>query len=47
MRAFMPFILVGLALFTAGCIAYVAWELSSDKSTSKPDSEHDAQDSSH
>jgi len=31
MRAALPFILVGLALFTAGCIAYIAWELSADK----------------
>lgn len=34
MRAALPFILILLALFTAGCIAYVAWELTSDK---KPD----------
>ena len=27
----LPFILVALALFTAGCIAYIAWELTSDK----------------
>jgi hypothetical protein len=31
MRELLPFILVALALFTAGCIAYIAWELSSDK----------------
>lgn len=31
MREMLPFILVALALFTAGCIAYIAWELSSDK----------------
>ena len=31
MRAALPFILVGLGLFTAGCIAYIAWELSADK----------------
>ena len=31
MRAALPFILVFLALFTAGCIAYIAWELSSDR----------------
>ena len=31
MRAALPFILILLALFTAGCIAYVAWELTSDK----------------
>ncbi len=31
MRAALPFILISLAIFTAGCIAYIAWELSSDK----------------
>lgn len=31
MRAALPFILVGLAIFTAACIAYIAWELTSDK----------------
>ncbi len=31
MRSALPFILVFLAVFTAGCIAYIAWELSSDK----------------
>jgi len=31
MRAYLPIILVLLAVFTAGCIAYIAWELSSDK----------------
>jgi hypothetical protein len=31
MRSALPFILVLLAIFTAGCIAYIAWELSSDK----------------
>jgi len=38
MRSFLPIILVLLAVFTAGCIAYIAWELSSDK----PDSPGDA-----
>jgi len=32
MRSALPFILVILAVFTAACIAYVAWELSSGKS---------------
>jgi hypothetical protein len=32
MRTYLPFILIGLALFTAACIAYVAWELSSEDS---------------
>ncbi len=31
MRAALPFILVGLAIFSAACIAYIAWELTSDK----------------
>ncbi len=31
MRSILPILLVLLALFTAGCIAYIAWELSSDK----------------
>lgn len=29
MRAALPFILVALALFTACCIAYIAWDLTS------------------
>ena len=32
LRTALPFILVFLAIFTAGCIAYIAWELSADKS---------------
>ncbi|MDH3612992.1 MAG: hypothetical protein OEU90_03475 [Gammaproteobacteria bacterium] len=35
MRSALPFILVFLAVFTAGCIAYIAWELSSDKDEQK------------
>ena len=35
MRSALPFILVFLAVFTASCIAYIAWELSSDKDTQK------------
>jgi threonine/homoserine/homoserine lactone efflux protein len=31
MRAAMPFLLILLALFSAGCIAYFAWELTSEK----------------
>ncbi len=30
MRENLPFILVGLALFCAGCVAYVAWELTKE-----------------
>jgi len=36
MRAALPFILVFLGLFTAGCIAYIAWELSSDDKQNAP-----------
>ena len=46
MRAYLPIILVLLAVFTAGCIAYIAWELSADKrdgtNTNRDDA--DAQD---
>jgi hypothetical protein len=35
MRAYLPLILVALAVFTAACIAYVAWELSTDKTDGK------------
>jgi threonine/homoserine/homoserine lactone efflux protein len=38
MRTLIPFILVALALFTAGCIAYIAWEMSSDKVDRQPES---------
>ena len=41
LRTALPFILVFLAVFTAGCIAYVAWELSADKS-SRPERGEDA-----
>ena len=37
MRAYLPIILVLLAVFTAGCIIYIAWELSSDKPSSSGD----------
>jgi flagellar basal body-associated protein FliL len=36
MRSLLPFILVFLGLFAAGCIAYIAWELSSEDD--KPES---------
>lgn len=32
LRAYLPVILVLLAIFTAGCIIYIAWELSADAS---------------
>ena len=31
MRNVLPILLVLLAIFTASCIAYIAWELSSNK----------------
>jgi threonine/homoserine/homoserine lactone efflux protein len=31
MRAALPFILVALAIFSAACIAYIAWDVTSDK----------------
>ena len=31
MHNVLPILLVLLAIFTASCIAYIAWELSSDK----------------
>jgi hypothetical protein len=37
MRAALPFILIGLALFSAACIAYLAWELSSEDRETPPD----------
>ncbi|MDA0705430.1 MAG: hypothetical protein O2805_02130 [Proteobacteria bacterium] len=33
MRSFVPFVLVFLAIFIAGCIAYIAWEFSSDRTS--------------
>jgi hypothetical protein len=39
MRAYLPVMLVLLAVFTAACIAYVAWELSSDKPESRSGSD--------
>jgi hypothetical protein len=38
MRAALPFILIALALFSAGCIAYLAWELSA------PDEDQESDD---
>jgi hypothetical protein len=35
MRPYLPLILVALAVFTAACIVYVAWELSSDRTDRK------------
>ena len=41
MRAAMPFILILLALFTAGCIAYIAWELTSEEPPDDPPTDPD------
>jgi len=37
MRAALPFVLIALAIFSAACVAYIAWELTSDKK--KPSSD--------
>ena len=42
LRTALPFILVFLAVFTAGCIAYIAWELSADKSAPATGRDEDA-----
>ena len=43
MRAYLPIILVLLAVFTAGCIAYIAWELSAeDASADRGDADADS-----
>lgn len=39
MRAYLPIILVLLAVFTAACIAYVAWALSAGDAA--PDADAD------
>ena len=41
MRSALPFILVLLAIFTAACIAYAAWALSSDKPDQGPPDDAD------
>jgi threonine/homoserine/homoserine lactone efflux protein len=37
MRAALPFILIALAIFSAACVAYIAWELTSDRKPSDED----------
>jgi len=37
MRSALPFILVGLAIFSAACVIYIAWELTSGKPQPEPD----------
>jgi hypothetical protein len=45
MHSALPFLLILLAVFTAGCIAYIAWELSSGKQDSgRHNSKVDEQD---
>jgi hypothetical protein len=44
MHNVLPILLVLLAVFTASCIAYIAWELSSDKPVA-PESGDDQPDS--
>ncbi len=44
MRNVLPILLVLLAIFTASCIAYIAWELSSNKPVA-PESGDDETDS--
>lgn len=39
MRSLIPILSVILALIAAGSIAYVAWELTSDKPSGVPDDE--------
>ena len=43
LRDYLPFILVLLAIFSAGCIAYIAWELSSEKPDAR-EADHDVSD---
>lgn len=46
MRAALPWILVFLGLFTGICIAYIAWELSSERYAGrKTDDTHPGDDS--
>jgi hypothetical protein len=42
MRSILPYILIFLGLFTAVCIAYIAWELSSEPRERKPADRDDA-----
>ncbi len=41
MREYLPFILIGLAVFSAACVAYVAWEITKD-AMREGDAENDA-----
>jgi hypothetical protein len=44
MRSFVPFVLVFLAIFIAGCIAFIAWELSAEQPTRTDPASKDAGD---
>ena len=44
MRAYIPFILVGLAVFSAACIAFIAWDLTSEKSDAEADEHKQTED---
>jgi hypothetical protein len=44
MRSFIPFVLVFLAIFIAGCIAFIAWELSSGRTAPDDTAPPDADD---
>ncbi|MEM7431834.1 MAG: hypothetical protein AAF351_07830 [Pseudomonadota bacterium] len=44
MRDALPFILIFLAIFTAGCIAYIAWEVSSGDPQAEDDPRPSAND---
>ncbi len=41
LRAYLPVILVLLAIFTAGCIIYIAWELSAGASEPQDSEPHE------
>ena len=45
MRTALPFIFVGLAILSAACVAYIAWELTSeDSEPGTSDTHKDARD---
>lgn len=43
MRAYLPIILVGLAVFSAACIAYIAWDLTSEEPGPDPDADTESE----
>ncbi|MGI9222693.1 MAG: hypothetical protein ACR2QS_16830 [Woeseiaceae bacterium] len=44
MLTYLPFILVGLAVFAAACIAYIAWDLTSEKPKSDSEMQQESED---